>query len=345
MNFLLTILSAFVLGTILLKLKIPGGMLIGGIFGVILLNLATHRAYMPYEAKLFAQMISGAFIGVGITKESIDGMKKLAKPLAIVLSCFLILNISMGFILSAISDMDLITAMMSCTPGGMTDVTIIASEMGGDTATIVLMQFIRLVTSLGVFPSIIKFFGRHEGDFESEDDSVSVERTKYSHRGLAIAMLAAFIGGMIGTYVDIAGGTLIFAILATILAKRYFNEATLPKIAVRIAQVFAGAYIGTTISVDSLGNLRYVFFPALVMMIGYFIACVIMSKLLQKYCGFGIKESMLASIPAGASDMALISVDMGVRSPKLAIMQITRMLVVISVFTQVIAVVVHSFSG
>ena len=45
---------------------------------------------------------------------------------------------------------------------------------------------------------------------------------------------------------------------------------------------------------------------------------------------------MLAATPAGASDMALISSDLGVNSKEVIELQIIRMVVVIVVFPQVI---------
>ena len=62
---------------------------------------------------------------------------------------------------------------------------------------------------------------------------------------------------------------------------------------------------------------------------------------MAKVCGMSRRESMLAATPAGASDMALISADLGVQSPDLIVLQVVRMLVVISVFPQIINLLVH----
>ena len=53
---------------------------------------------------------------------------------------------------------------------------------------------------------------------------------------------------------------------------------------------------------------------------------------------------MLMATPAGASDMALISADLGVTDRAVVELQIARMVIVIAVFPQVIALVSNLFS-
>ena len=98
-DFLLTILFAGIVGFIFLKLKVPGGMMVGAIFGAAILNLGFGHAYMPYEMKVVAQMISGAFIAVGIDRNDLKNIKRLAKPLIILVSCMLVLNMISGFVI------------------------------------------------------------------------------------------------------------------------------------------------------------------------------------------------------------------------------------------------------
>ena len=104
-DFLLTILFAGIVGFIFLKLKVPGGMMVGAIFGAAILNLGFGHAYMPYEMKVVAQMISGAFIAVGIDRNDLKNIKRLAKPLIILVSCMLVLNMISGFVIYNFSNL------------------------------------------------------------------------------------------------------------------------------------------------------------------------------------------------------------------------------------------------
>ena len=54
-------------------------------------------------------------------------------------------------------------------------------------------------------------------------------------------------------------------------------------------------------------------------------------------------EAMLAATPAGASDMALISADLGILNAKLIVLQVLRLITVVLVFPSILSVVVSLF--
>lgn len=58
--------------------------------------------------------------------------------------------------------------------------------------------------------------------------------------------------------------------------------------------------------------------------------------ILQRLFGYGRKESMLMASPAGASDMALVMDDLGVRNVDVVVVQAVRAIVVVAVFPQVV---------
>ena len=176
-DFLLTILFAGIVGFIFLKLKVPGGMMFGAIFGAANLILGFGHAYMPYEMKVVAQMISGAFIAVGIDRNDLKNIKRLAKPLIILVSCMLVLNMISGFVIYNFSNLDITTAFFCAIPGGMSDIPIIAGEMGADSTQVALLQFVRMCVGISTFPLFIQFVGRKEGNLdEKEKDSVFPRR-------------------------------------------------------------------------------------------------------------------------------------------------------------------------
>ena len=108
----------------------------------------------------------------------------------------------------------------------------------------------------------------------------------------------------------------------------------------KLAQVLSGTYIGCSIGYDDVLELRFLIMPAVLLVVGYFIACFIVGKVLSRYFRMSLKEAMLAATPAGASDMALISSDLGVQSTDLMVLQIIRLVIVVSLFPQIINLIV-----
>ncbi len=334
MNFFTTMLVALIVGTIFYKLKIPGGMMIGAICGVAAFNIITSNAYMPYEGKFLAQTISGAFIGVSISKNDLQQFKKLLKPLFILVSSLLILNITVGFIVFYLTDLDFLTSFFIAVPGGMSDTPIIAQEIGADGAVVAVLQFVRMCVGIGFFPSFIQLVAKNETN--TYKGSMKLTKSIFNNKGFIITVIVALFGGIVGEFSNIPAGTLVFSLIFTIIAKQFFNECMLPVFVRRAAQILAGAYIGSSMTYSDFLAIGDLIVPAIILVLGYLIACIIISRLLKKYCGFTLKEGMLCATPAGASDMALISADIGVNSPDVVVLQIARMLCAIIIFPQVI---------
>ena len=65
---------------------------------------------------------------------------------------------------------------------------------------------------------------------------------------------------------------------------------------------------------------------------------------MSRACGFNRKEGMLITTPAGASDIALSSADIGVENTAIIIIQIFRAVIAMAVFPQIINLLVLLFA-
>lgn len=128
--------------------------------------------------------------------------------------------------------------------------------------------------------------------------------------------------------------------IGTAIFKLACGRAVIPLWLKRLAQVLSGTYIGCSIGLQELLDLRTLLLPALLLVSGYLLNCILLSALLHKSCGLSRRVAMLSATPAGANDMALISGDLGVASPDLNVLQIVRMITAVSLFPQVICLLV-----
>jgi uncharacterized membrane protein AbrB (regulator of aidB expression) len=85
-------------------------------------------------------------------------------------------------------------------------------------------------------------------------------------------------------------------------------------------------------------SFKVLFLPLLLVLGAYIANCFISGKILSKTCGFTRKEGMLTTTPAGASDIALNSADIGVENTDIIIIQIFRAIVAAGIFPQIINV-------
>jgi membrane AbrB-like protein len=154
-------------------------------------------------------------------------------------------------------------------------------------------------------------------------------------------MITGGIAGILGKLTALPAMSFVFPIAAVLLLKMVFDFAYIPPILKKCGQVLSGCYVGSGIFMKDFLEMRFLLVPVALIIAGYMVNCYLTGKLIKKTCGFTMKESMLITIPAGASDMALISGDLGIANPDIVLLQVARLIGVLALFPQVINLLVY----
>lgn len=346
LRLLFTLLAGTLGGFIFFKLKVPAGMLVGAIFAVSVLSVATPYVLMPMSAKVVAQIITGAYIGSTISKSDIFHLPRIIGPYLVVMTTFFILNVLSGLLIYMLSPLDLLTSLLCAMPGGISDTPLIAMDMGADAAKVAILQFVRMVFGLSALPLLIVAVDRVAEKRESDGtrqpqseaaESQPVARHPHAPAALISTLAVSAAGGVLGKWLGVPAGTLIFSMLVTMGFKMLYSKAYLPLWCRRVAQVLSGCCIGSQMTYSDVTEIRYLLLPAAILVVGYFVNCVAVGWLLHRCFKIPRLEAMLCVSPAGATEMALISADLGVNSPDLIVIQICRLVGVMAVFPQLIS--------
>jgi len=343
---LLTLAAGIFFGLAAAKMKIPGGLMVGAIIGVAALNIFFGTTYVPGQTKLFVQIIAGAFIGCIMEKSDVKRMPQIVQPAIIMLSGFLVLNLSAGLLIYLVSPLDLVTSLMSVVPGGISDTPIIAAGMGADAPKVAVMQMARQVLGIGIFPALILAYDNRKKTAEKDGERAANtnKRTKSktkSWQSFLCTLILAAIAGILGKMTGIPSASFTFPIIAVLILKLVFDFAYIPRWAKNCAQILSGCYLGSIIILDDVLELRYLMIPLIIIVLSYMANCLFTGMIIKKTCGFTRKESMLITTPAGASDMALISADLGVENTDVIIMQVLRAVIVMTFFPQIVNIIVY----
>ena len=317
------------------KIKMPVPFMIGSMVGVAVFNILTGEAYMPKEMKVFTQSISGAYIGLSLSRRDLRNMRELLAPTLVLIVCFLGFTAIMGFINYYLFHLDAATSFLVAIPGGVTEISLMASEVGADPAIVSFLQTFRLFSVYLFFPSIITFMSKRVEMEETEALSNTDEVIKDSFidrivpdnrtvRQLIVAVIG-LIGGYLGKLSGLPAGTLSFAMILVILVHINSNKLFLERKYKQYVQVLAGMLIGVSISMDTVRNIGKIILPTIVLILAYIIANFIISYLMAKTGKIDRISAMFASSPGGASDMALVASEIGGDSPKIAVIQIIRL--------------------
>jgi len=345
---LATFAVASVCSLLLFKLKVPGGMIVGGLIGVLVLGICFNMAYLPSDAKTLTQILAGAYIGCTVKNEDLKRLPQIFRPFLLLILSYLLLNLVMGLLIKlSAPQISLLTAFMCCVPGGMTDIPIIAADMGADVTKVAALQFVRLIFGLGLFPTLISSSIRKN---RAKNGAAPVRQARHGEKKgtvpqLLFTLLIAVACGIGGKLTGIPAGTILFSILGILCFKLLGGKAYLPLWMRRIAQILTGAYIGACFTYQSVLELGLLWKAAIILAIGYSANCFLMGWLIPRLTHLNRAESMLIATPAGASDMALVAADMGVDNPEVSVIHILRMITVVTVFPHIIRLFVSLFGG
>jgi len=339
MKLIITLLIGFSGGLAALKFKVPAGAMIGAMLSVALYNIITGNAFLPQDVRVVTQIAAGAFIGSGIKRKDVMDLKTMIKPAALMISFMITLDLLMGFIMYKATGISLVTCLFASAPGGIVDMSLISNDMGADASKVAILQLVRLMSVMILFPVIIKFADRkyntpkknNENDLIGECAETNM-CLKEKCINLMITIGVALLAGFIGYISKIPAGAMTFAMLSVGALNVIFNKGYMPINIRRATQVFAGVLIGERMMYSDLIALRSVLFPAFILLIGIIVVNLCIGFLISRVSKLELTTSLLASAPGGVSDMAIIAKDLGGDAPKVAILQLVRYVFIIALF-------------
>ncbi len=122
---------------------------------VLAFNLKTGFAFMPKWLKRLTQYLAGAYLGTQVTAGYLEALPELAVPALIIFAAFSVSFVALGIIEHKLFGFTKVEGLFIATPAGASDMALIMDEMGVFNANVVLMQVIRLIVVLAVFPQIV----------------------------------------------------------------------------------------------------------------------------------------------------------------------------------------------
>lgn len=139
------------------RLKMPIPFLLGPIFMTAAASLMSFPVPpVPSLPMSAAQLCFGTYMG---TIVSLEKMRRFGKvlPYAVGGSAALVaFTYLIGFGLTWVTPCDLITAFLSASPGGLTEMGIVALSVGADVAFVIAFHLFRLFSILLVLPPLLR---------------------------------------------------------------------------------------------------------------------------------------------------------------------------------------------
>lgn len=150
-----TLAVGLVFGTAGLLSRFPAGAISFAMVGCAGYNIMREHAYMPLRLRQLIQFFAGAYIGGMITRSQALELLTMYDVVIAVIISFYVMNFFVAFMLVKVCKMDVLTALLSSSAGGLTDMALVADELGTDRAKVAAMQLIRVVGIITLYPPLI----------------------------------------------------------------------------------------------------------------------------------------------------------------------------------------------
>lgn len=353
MNVVITIIVGTIGWIIAKKLKLPAPGMLGSMLLVGITNIIFDYADFTIPIKVFGVAISGAYIGVQIQKKDIKNFKFLVKPFFILITMLTINTFFTATIIHYLSNMDWLTALLSCVAGGVTDMSIVAMDMNAEVGTVAMMQTVRLIGVLLIFPYWIIMLTKNEPAVQEDERFIQQATNKRYFldkyidtvpKKILFTLVVAYIFGYIGQISGIPAASMMIPMFVVMFLNVNTNYCIVNKKEKLIAQIMAGSVVGSTLKASTFSSLNKTLIPVIILLLSYFLVNFIFSYLCKKKNYLDLKSAMFASAPGGATDMTLIAADLGADLTKIALIQALRAAYAVSLMPMLIMIFMRIIS-
>ena len=161
---LMTVLVGSAGGLMAKKLRMPAGPMLGAMIAVGIYNCLGFESYMPEQVRVGIQIVMGCILGLSLNRDTFKQLKTVLKPALVIVPSLMAFGLTTGFILHKFFNLDVYTAFLSSTPGGLAELSLLAESLVGDGPRVAILHTLRLITVISVTPIIlqivVKLFGK-----------------------------------------------------------------------------------------------------------------------------------------------------------------------------------------
>jgi len=313
------------------RMRIPAGALIGSLLAAMVFNaIYPVIPIYPKDLRLGIQILSGMVIGTQFTQDDIKTLKTMVLPVIILVVMILSINVGFAYLMSRYTALSFMTSFFACAPGGVSDLALVAADFGASMEHVALLQLFRLISVIIIFPPMMRKMVP-PSDKVLKTEIMREEKDKPRALNYLISLGVAFTGGVVFVMSGIPAGAILGSIFAIALLNLATDKAVYPAPLKPLVQIFAGCYIGSKVTFQTLMQGKLLLLPALILLIELFVMAFLTAFVLYKVCHLNWSTAIFSATPGGITEMGLISEEMGLETPKIVLMHTFRILAVLGV--------------
>lgn len=323
-------------------LGVPLGWMLGAMAVTTVLAIAGARMTVVPQPRRAMIAVIGLMVGSAFTPETLaragEWWLSLGTVVAFTLTCG-----AFGFLICRrLGRLDVTTAAMSGMPGGLSEMIVMAPELGADVRSVSMVHATRLVILVSTVPLGLAASGMLAGIGTGQ-----VNRTVDWTAGLplwdaAVLVAAGYLGMGLAARLRIPTpnltGPLILSALAHALG---LTDAAVPSLVIAAAQVVIGATIGQHFA----GVRRSLLLTAI--LLGTVLTCfsialaIVLALGLEWASGVPFAIGLLALVPGGLPEMSLIAISLDADPAFVSLHHLCRVVLIVTLVPAILPVLLR----
>ncbi len=317
-------------------IRFPASAFLGTIFVIGALRIGgIDLPAAPGYLSSVVQLILGIYVGSKIKKDTIRQLKTMITPAAMIIAWATAIVFLLGKILTSTTGLDLYTAMLSSSMGGLPEMSILAMSTNAKIEIIIIVHLFRVVLTLIAFPILLTYFVPRSAasDAKVTDEGKKIsgffgQKISFNHAvgclqtlkqketvgnlwWVLVTLVVAASGGFILTYLGVPAGVMVGAMLFAAIASLLGAKIKAPGQGIfSFLMIGAGITVSDSITPETLtalssGNLLLI---VLISTVVIFLSSLVVAFFISKVTRWDYATSFLAAAPAGFTVMTMLAV-------------------------------------
>lgn len=330
MEIIRTLVAAVIGGAVASLLHAPLPWTLGPIFAVALASFLERRTYVfPLRVRNIALIALGYSMGRPFTVET---GQAIAADFPLMLFATMVTvsaGIFTGWLMERRTQINLVSCLMGCVPGGLSQMVVLADEIPeADLTAVTIMQTLRMLSVVCIIPFLAVNMLPHDAGGD-----MAALAAGGPQQAVAFAIVA-IAGALLAQRLHLPTAALLGPILATAIfvCLTGWTAPLVPDIGLDVAQVCVGSYIGSNVHLRRLSEyhgMGPVLFGGVLLVL---MVSMIMGLFVSHVTTASLVTGFLSTAPGGLAEMGIVALEVGADTATMTAYQLTRLLFIMLVF-------------
>ena len=314
-------------GYIFLLLHAPLPWTLGSLVASALVALTGRSWFLPQLASDFARPCVGVLAGSAFTLPVLMSLPGWWDVLTVLMIYSIIVTILGSLYFQRVAKFDPVTAFFASAPGGLGELSLLGSSLGGNLRSLVLVHSMRIITVVFVVPFAVRWYMASEGaaSFAPPHPSETAELVDW-----AILIACGVAGFFIGRPLRTLGGVMMVPmVLSAAVHIAGLTAMTPPNWLIAMVQIFVGSLAGSRFAGLSWPEFRTTVVAAVVWSLVLLVLAMLAAVLCRTFSDASLVELVLAFAPGGLVEITIVAYAMSVHVAFVVTCQLCRITMVL----------------